>query len=108
MSREQQRLISELQCGAVFLNAMVASDPRLPFGGIKHSSYGRELSAAFMRVFLNAKTVLISTPRSTENPLTQSLSWRIIGTDFYLKLTAYCRDLPGSLSRFASAQSALA
>jgi succinate-semialdehyde dehydrogenase/glutarate-semialdehyde dehydrogenase len=63
---EQQRLISELQCGAVFLNAMVASDPRLPFGGIKHSGYGRELSAAGMCEFLNAKTVLISAPRSNE------------------------------------------
>lgn len=57
---EQQRLAIELQCGSVFFNTPVASDPRLPFGGIKHSGYGRELSAAGMREFLNAKTVVIA------------------------------------------------
>jgi succinate-semialdehyde dehydrogenase/glutarate-semialdehyde dehydrogenase len=58
-SARGERIARQLECGCAFVNGLVKSDPRLPFGGIKYSGYGRELSKLGMHEFVNAKTIWI-------------------------------------------------
>lgn len=58
-SAEREKFINGLESGMVFINRMVASDPRLPFGGVKRSGHGRELAVFGIREFMNIKTVSI-------------------------------------------------